>query len=419
MLDKGLLRKLIDDFRDIWFKMDSKYNGMSRKYVLKEKIQNEKKIDKFLELITYNFANMPKDIEERELWSEDLKLDIKEFICSISFLDESDKEILCGDKIFETTLEFCKEAMNFDSNIKLVDIGQAMRNVWIMNLMQSIIGIDIRMSKSIFAYSMLYPYTDNLLDSKDISKEEKQGFNERLEKTILGESVEYHNDCEYKVWRLIKYIEEEYPRDEYMDVFQALLYIKKAQDKSLDQQMCSMPYEKNILDISIEKGGTSVLADGYLIKGDLTEDEIWFFFGYGVMLQICDDIQDVKNDKENEYMTMVSQIAGKYELDIIVCKLMNFINFLLDNSKCFNKNNGDSIKELIRKNCLMMVYFAMVQNKEYYDEMFIEELIPYMPCRISYMRKLNNKVMKKYKKIYKRLEKRKVDIKEVVYGIEI
>jgi hypothetical protein len=68
------------------------------------------------------------------------------------------------------------------------------------------------------------------------------------------------------------------------------------------EKMDQDSYEKDILAMSIEKGGSSVLADAYLINGTLTEKEATFFFGYGVLLQICDDLQDGKKDLQEQHM---------------------------------------------------------------------------------------------------------------------
>ena len=49
----------------------------------------------------------------------------------------------------------------------LQEIGQAMRNVWIMNISQVLLNVEVKFTNAIFAYSMLYPYTDNILDDKN------------------------------------------------------------------------------------------------------------------------------------------------------------------------------------------------------------------------------------------------------------
>ena len=54
--------------------------------------------------------------------------------------------------------------------------------------------------------------------------------------------------------------------------------------------------ERNIMDISIYKGGLSVLIDRFFINLKMTEEEILFYFGFGFLLQLCDDLQDIGED---------------------------------------------------------------------------------------------------------------------------
>ena len=53
------------------------------------------------------------------------------------------------------------DARKFDDDLPIGDIMQAMRNVWISNALQLLFGKEVYYSKANFAYSMLYPYTDN------------------------------------------------------------------------------------------------------------------------------------------------------------------------------------------------------------------------------------------------------------------
>ena len=67
---------------------------------------------------------------------------------------------------FDVTATFLDEALAFNPSFELGDLYQALRNVWIMNSQQLFRGSPIVYSPSIFAYSMLYPYTDNALDDR-------------------------------------------------------------------------------------------------------------------------------------------------------------------------------------------------------------------------------------------------------------
>ena len=67
--------------------------------------------------------------------------------------------------------------------------------------------------------------------------------------------------------------------------------------------------------ISVEKGGTSVLADAYLVCGNLDTELSDLMFGFGFVLQLIDDLQDAKEDCNNNHMTVFSQELNKERLD--------------------------------------------------------------------------------------------------------
>ena len=70
--------------------------------------------------------------------------------------------------------------------LRLDDLWQALRNVWIGNNLQMLLRRPVRLTRGLFAYSMLYPVTDNLLDAPDRSSDDKRAFNGRLGQAAGG-----------------------------------------------------------------------------------------------------------------------------------------------------------------------------------------------------------------------------------------
>src|SRR5262249_38831668 len=155
-------------------------------------------------------------------------------------------------------------------------------------------GRAMRLTPSIFAYSMLYPYTDNYLDDPSVSAETKRGFSVRFGRRLSGDRLEPANRHEGFIWGLVALIEEEDSRSEYPQVFDSLIQIHSAQEKSIRLlRKAGAAGDVDVLRLSFEKGGTSVLADGYLAGGTLTSDQRRFVFYWGILLQLADDLQDV------------------------------------------------------------------------------------------------------------------------------
>ena len=384
-------------FSNTWWNTDKQIPSLGEKTNYWQKRKKEKETDKFTREFMLLIEGFPEAEESRKLWRNSTRLLIDDFVSKSDLISRSDKEILLNQGMLENTKSFIDEARSFNKNISMDDIGQAMRNVWIMNIIQMLLGKDTKLTPAIFGYSMLYPYTDNYLDDEKISKEEKLVVSDRFEKRLAGYKIEAENEYEKSLFKLVDKIEHQYNRSQYPQVFESLISIHQAQIKSLLQQgKKTGPYETDILGISIEKGGISVLADAYLVNGTLRDEEASFFFGYGVLLQICDDLQDSKEDIENGHMTVISQISGKWPLDSITSGLINFTNDLIENVQCFNCDKIEELKNLIRKNCILLILLAIAKNKKLYSRKYFREMKQYFPYRISYMSNFNKRLKKKY-----------------------
>jgi hypothetical protein len=153
-----------------------------------------------------------------------------------------------------------------------------------------LLGLEAKLTPAIFAYSMLYPVTDNYLDDSKQTLQEKMQFNNHFCSWLRGESVRASNEHEEEVLRLIKMIEGQYARENYPQVYDSLLAIFYAQQESLMIPCAPVqPYSVDILGITLKKGGTSVLADGVLAAGELTIEQMKTIFDYGCFAQFMDD----------------------------------------------------------------------------------------------------------------------------------
>ena len=121
--------------------------------------------------------------------------------------------------------------------------------------------------------------------------------------------VNAQNDPSYGLTPLL--IERLYPRAEFPEVYLSLRAIHHAQMRSLDQQDGARTWdERALLALSIAKGGASVLTDACLVRGSLTEDKAEFMFAYGVVLQLMDDLQDIRDDLANRHLTIFTRQTG-------------------------------------------------------------------------------------------------------------
>lgn len=374
-----------------------------KKISLIKKFWNERQIKKIT-------SKLIDDLEPyKDMFQEDSNSDAflysleKEEVKSIvtEFMLKIDKRKLLFDKPFlkffidqgylQVAEEFIKAAKKNDSELKPEEIFQALRNVWIMNSLQIFWGLPLKMTPSVYAYSMLYPYTDNFLDNPELSKEEKIEFNNRLYRVLDGEKLIPKNFIEEKVFSLVSQIESQYSRDTYPQVFESLRLIQEAQIESMKQDSNEILIGDKILPISFFKGGTSVLADAFLVKGNLNIDEMDFTFTYGTFLQLLDDLQDAEDDKKDRHQTLFSIKSDNESIDNEVKSLISYI-FKVNTVGESDSTAMSFMKEVISSCTLIMVMEAIGRNSNLVSNELYKELEAYSKVRLPYYKEFEDKI---------------------------
>ncbi len=268
---------------------------------------------------------------------------------------------------------FIRRVRKFDPDLSIESMGQAARNYMVYAIFLELNGLDQCCSSSIFGYSMLYPYTDNYIDHPDRTREEKEHFNKLIEDKIKGVPYEALVSHEEKTAELLSAIEEDYDRQD--DIFPGLLHMLEAQRNSLQQEDRQVTLtEEDILDISIYKGGLSVLIDRYFINKPLSENDLYFYYGFGFLLQLCDDLQDITEDKTNGSRTVFSISDCKLETEEKINKLLHYTKNLFQS--CESKS--ENFSNFLLTNCYFLILFSALGSGEHVSK----EWFPWMEERL-------------------------------------
>ena len=384
------------EYIQMWWNTSTDFPELGNTYTEAVQKSTETELFRFIDRTAHKLDDYPKIQTEQNAWMEEFITEIREF--GKQFLTMSD---LYLDSVFQdeavlSTRMFVDKAKVFDPALRIEDVYQALRNAWIMNSLQMYLRLDVEYRDSLFAYSMIYPYMDNYLDDISLPLEKKLDLIKKLRDGLEGLGFSPENRNEEKILKLIKMIETEYDRDKFPGVYQSLLAIFNAQLRSLTQQKGHiLPFEGDILDLSFEKGGTSVLADGFLISGTLEGNQANFCFGFGTFLQLADDIQDLVVDQKNDHATIFSLPAGRYCLDNLANKLLNFITETVDAKLDEKDPKAKSLKELILRNCSLLILEAIGKNRECYSRKYWHNIERHFPIRFSRLKKLRKKLKTK------------------------
>lgn len=387
------IKILQQKYLQAWWLTESTLPDFFKTYTLKEQKEIEKEMSLFLEKILdysdqYGSAENAEGMDFRDPIERVRSYVEKLFgAAGIEIDDTFSRGIVLSTNIFIDKIK------NFDPALAPENIYQALRNIWVMNTLQIYFDRGLGCTDSMFAYSMLYPYTDNIMDDVTTGLEEKLRISQNLKKRLEGEPYSQPRGIEKKIAALVKLVEEEYPRHRHPALYQSLLGIYNAQIKSLVQQSRDVPpHVVDIPGISFEKGGTSVLADGYLLAGDLSEERQDLCFGLGAFLQLADDIQDIVTDKKNCHITLFSQGAGRWELDALANKLFRFIPVVVPGN---NTDPGKKkLDDLFHRSFHLHIMEAVGKNSELYSSGYIKDLQAHFPVRFSFLKKMRRKLRK-------------------------
>jgi len=374
---------------DVWSSCPDMLPELASSYPKHEKKEREKYFEKFIDSL--NKRSNRKDLNSGP--AEKLTPLARALFKSVFDYPEEQLDIILSEDYKQMTKDFIRMSRKFDPQVDLDDVFQACRNAWIMNGIQLMLGLKVELTPSIFAYSMLYPYSDNYLDDPALSQKEKKSFSYRFRKKLSGEKVFAENENEARIFRLVEMIEGQFDRETFPKVYLSLLAIHDAQVKSL----CLIDPEENlsekeVLNICIEKGGTSVLADGYLVAGDISKEQALFFYGFGAYLQLVDDIQDVKEDSCAGQLTIFSQASSYQNLDDYTARTFHFGHYVFDLMDTFNGRKLPVFKSLMKKSVEIMLLETILLSENYYSPAFISLTENYSPLSINYLKKRRSKL---------------------------
>jgi hypothetical protein len=305
MMKSATVRELNQHFIDVWWECDTGLPDLGPLYTARAQTQNEKQLGGFLDQVDRMLSNPPRRREE--LQAVQVRLGMAFRCLAEEALGFTARQVdnLPSQAFSDVSEEFVRMARAFDPSLSAEDIYQAGRNAWTANGLQWLLGVPVQITPSVFAYSLLYPYTDNYLDDPSITVAAKLAFNERFGQRLAGEGITPVNAHEQVLFDLVAMIEKQYPRLAYSQVFESLLDIHRAQGRSLNlMRRAAAPGEVGVLGLSFEKGGTSVLADGYLVSGTLHEAQRQYTYGHGIFAQLLDDMEDVEQDSQAGRLTL-------------------------------------------------------------------------------------------------------------------
>lgn len=381
--DWGWVETQVDRTVEVWHQSAGLSAPRARRYTIEEQRVNEDAYDDALLEVEEALRPPPITGKEQTRAQDRIVASFARFSANALGLDREATELLTNGFLPVGT-SLARWARRFDPALSMAGIIQAARNAWTACGLQPLLGVPLALTPSILGYSLLYPYSDNLLDDENISSDAKLRFSRRFRRRLLGEKVPAEDDRERSVWALVALIETQYPRAFYPNVLECLLAIHRAQELSVDSGRSHSDVE--CLRVSCAKGGSSVLADGCLAYGSLTNQESRFAFEWGVLLQLGDDLQDVRQDLRSRSMTLFSRRAAAGQpLDELTIQLLRFSEHV---GKGLERLPGGTAvyKDLLTMSWRSLIIGAVADSHECFSPAFLREAEQYSPLGFDFLR---------------------------------
>ena len=372
------------------------------RYTVSEQQQREAAYDEGQRAVERELKKSPRSRSARVKTQHRIIAAFAQFSASVLDLEPETVKLLTNDFLPVGT-GLARWARSFDPTLSMPDIIQACRNAWTACGLQPLLGAPVALTPSILGYSLLYPYSDNFLDREDVSSAEKLRFSRGFRERLRGASPSPKDGREIALWKLVELIETQYPRAHYPDVYACLLAIHRAQEESVQQvesisltgsaaQAGSRGDDAKLLRITCAKGGTSVLADACLARGALTPQESRFAFDWGVLLQLGDDLQDVREDMRRGSVTLFSRAAAQgASLDSLTLQLLSFSERVAADMD--QLPHGDArLKALLRMSWRSLILRAVADSHEYFSPAFLDEAERCSPFRFDFLRTRNQRL---------------------------
>ena len=392
---RGWVKAHVERSIELWNGCAAHGPGAPAQYTRAEQKHREKAYDEGVRAVENELETKPQTRAECAVQQDRLIADFGRFATTALGLEDDAVHTITHDFI-PAGKQLARWARRFDPAMTKTDIVQACRNAWTACGLQPILGRRTELTPSILAYSLMYPYTDNYIDRADIPAEAKAQFSARFRERLRGEMPPPLNEREAALWTLVGMVENEYPRDAYPQVFESLLAIHAAQERSIAQlKNGGRASDAEVLEISCEKGGTSVLADAFLAAGRLSDAEARFAFNWGVLLQLGDDLQDLRDDLLRESATLFTRAVRRREpLDPLVSQLLAFSDRVAAGMDEL-PHATPMLRTLLRTSWRSLIVEAVADARECFTRRFLRELEHTSPFRLKFLRRSHQRLTKR------------------------
>lgn len=293
---------------------------------------------------------------------------------------------------FNNIATFYDSIRSIEPNFDLNQLWQTLSNYLVYAIILAMLGEKQQCNDSIKAFCLLYPYTDNYIDSNDISLTEKNKFNDMIYSSLNDLPVTLNDDLSKKIHMCLKDCQNYLDGTRKEVVTSALLLMLDSQknSSSLDG-MTSAQYNDNyneLISILAYKGGMTILNDYiFAVVSENTKD-LQFFLQLGMVLQLADDLLDTNDDVLNNAPTLFSLVPDTLTREANINRLMHYsIDIFAE-----HLSRNEKVHAFMLRTIMILIGFAVMRNQQYYSDDFKDSICKFMPFTKEYLSTINTRL---------------------------
>jgi hypothetical protein len=117
----------------------------------------------------------------------------------------------------------------------------------------------------------------------------------------------------------------------------------------------------------------------------LSREQAQFVFGWGVLLQLADDLQDVREDRDHGMLTVFSEIAGRQPLDDVTSRTLQVAELVMQRMETLPGPDYRALKDMIERSSRSVLIRSAGDVPEFYSKDYLARLEAQSPFRFSFV----------------------------------
>ena len=383
--------------RKSFLSADDSFPAFLKEITPEKKIENEAYAASVLAQMKDQLQSFPRLSFRRKSWRKKTLAYIQKILAEETIMNIHQVLSPVSRQAFLSELTvFWQNVRQFAPELASDGIGQAIRNYTVYMMFVEMHSLEHSFYLPAYGYSMLYPFTDNYIDSAEYTSSQKKAYNRLIREKLEGKPVSPDSTYGKKTCELLSAAMLERSSEDSQErkscLSQLLLLMLDAQEQSLAQMQdttepttpATTLTQDECLNISLYKGGISVLTDRYYVNLPLSDQDLKFYFGFGFFLQLADDLQDIAEDSQLLRSTLFTLNKGTDAHEKLVNRILHYVNQLFAS---FSEEKNQSFRDFVcYSSCLLIIYSA-AGSRDFFSEEYLTRLEAFCPVRFSFLEK--------------------------------